>query len=122
MVKKISLYLQVVFYLYAGTNHSINPDFYAGLIPDYLPAHDAINAIAGVVEIFFGIGLAIKQTRKWAAFGIIAMLIAFIPSHWYFIEIGGCIEGGLCAPVWVGWVRLVVVHPLLILWAWRHRK
>lgn len=122
MVKKISLYLQVVFYLYAGTNHFINPDFYAGLIPDYLPAHDAINAIAGVVEILFGIGLAIKQTRKWAAFGIIAMLIAFIPSHWYFIEIGGCIEGGLCAPVWVGWVRLVVVHPLLILWAWRHRK
>lgn len=122
MKHKISLYLQAAFYLFAGTNHFINPAFYLDLIPDYLPYHDAINLVSGVVEIGFGIGLLFPSTRKLAALGIIAMLIAFIPSHWYFIQIGGCVDGGLCAPLWVGWVRLVIIHPLLIYWAWSCRK
>jgi uncharacterized membrane protein len=121
-MKKVSLYVQAGFYVFAGSNHFINPDFYNGMIPPYFPAHDFINLAAGVVEILLGIGLFLKSTRKWAAYGIIAMLVAFISSHWYFIEIGGCIPDGLCAPLWLGWVRLVVVHPMLMLWAWSVRK
>lgn len=121
-MKKISLYLQIAFYLFAGTNHFINPDFYRGLIPPYLPAHNFINVAAGVVEVLFGLGLIFQSTRKWAAYGIIAMLVAFIPSHWHFIAVGGCIPDGLCAPTWVGWVRLVIVHPILIYWAWAQSR
>ena len=77
--------------------------------------------MAGVIEILLGIGLIFSQTRKLAAFGIMAMLVAFIPSHWYFIQIGGCIPDGLCAPLWIGWVRLLIIHPLLLYWAWSAR-
>ncbi len=110
------------FYFAGGINHFRNPDFYLPLIPDYLPWHWWINAVAGIAEVALGIGLLLKPTRRYAAYAVIFMLILFIPSHVYFIQIGGCIEGGLCAPLWVGWVRLVVIHPLLILWAWYHRK
>ena len=92
------------------------------LIPEYLPFPDGINYVSGVLEILLGVGLIPKFSRRWAVYGIIAMLIAFIPSHVYFIEKGGCLEGGLCVPSWVAWVRLVVVHPLLIAWVWYHRK
>ena len=122
-MKKISLYLQSFFYIFAGLNHFLNPDFYYPLIPEYLQGiSGAINVISGIVEIGFGIGLVFPGSRKKAALGIVLMLVAFIPSHVYFIQIGSCIEGGLCVEEWIGWIRLVVIHPLLILWAWSVRN
>lgn len=122
-MKKISLYLQSAFYIYAGANHFINPSFYYPLIPDYLePLSGFINGFSGGLEIGAGVLLLIPRKRNDAAKLIIGMLIAFIPSHVYFIQIGSCIEGGLCVPEWLGWVRLVIIHPLLIAWAWSVRK
>ncbi|MEL6538098.1 MAG: hypothetical protein AAFQ98_21955 [Bacteroidota bacterium] len=55
--------------------------------------------------------------------GIIAMLLAFIPSHIHFIQLGACVPDGLCTPVWVAWFRLVIIHPCFIFWAyWQGRK
>lgn len=122
-IKPASLLLMAGFYAFAGYNHFRDPDFYYPLIPEYL--HDfsyEINWLSGVIEIGLGIGILLKPTRKWAAFGIIAMLVAFIPSHIYFIQVGGCMHDGLCVPAWVAWARLILIHPLLILWAWWHRE
>jgi len=122
MKKKISLYLQSLFYVFAGLNHFLNPEFYYPLIPDYLAELSGfINSFSGVVEIGFGTLLLFPKSRKRAAYGIIFMLIAFIPSHTYFIEVGSCIDDGLCVPEWVGWLRLIAIHPLLIWWAWSVR-
>lgn len=120
-IKKVSRWLLIVFYLSAGTNHLINADFYYPLIPDYMPFHVLINVMSGVLEIILGSGLMIRSTRLFSTYGIIAMLVLFIPSHVHFIIIGGCVPDGLCVPLWVAWFRLVVVHPLLILWAWKSK-
>jgi len=118
-LKKALRVLLVVFYIFAGINHFVNPSFYLPLIPTYIPYPETINWVSGVIEIALGIGVAFPKTRKSALLLIILMLIAFIPSHVYFIQIGACAgEGSLCTPVWVAWVRLVPVHPLLMLWAW----
>lgn len=112
----------IVFYILAGLNHFINPDWYYGLIPDYLPNPVALNYLSGAAEIILGTLVIFPSTRKLACIGIILMLIAFIPSHVHFIEIGSCVDGVLpellCLPPWVAWVRLVVIHPILIYWAW----
>lgn len=115
-LKKINLFLLAGFYVFAGVNHFINPEFYYGLIPEYLPFHEAINIISGIAEITLGFGVLFEHTRKWASIGLVLMLIAFIPAHVYFLQIGSCIEGGLCVAEWVGWVRLLIIHPLLIWW------
>ncbi len=122
-MKKYSLNVLVMalFYAAAGLNHFINPAFYLPLIPPYFLYHAFINMGTGVIEILLGILLIPALSRKWAAVGIIAMLIAFIPSHVYFIEVNSC-AGDLCVPNWVGWFRLVVIHPLLIYWAWNNRN
>lgn len=117
-MKKIWLYLFAAFYTAAGINHFVNPEFYFGLIPEYLPWPEAINAISGVAEILIGIGVLIPRIRKFASVMTIIMLISFIPSHWYFVQIGSCVEGGLCTPEWIGWLRLLIIHPILIYWAW----
>ncbi|MCA0131852.1 DoxX family protein [Winogradskyella alexanderae] len=121
MIKFLRVIL-VLFYLVAGINHFINPDFYLGLIPEYLPYHVLINFISGILEITFAIGVTIPQTRLLAVKSIVVLLILFIPSHIYFIKIGSCIESGLCVSPWIAWVRLVLIHPLLIYWAWVVRK
>ncbi len=110
---RLSLYTLSVFYFVAGVNHFINPEFYLALIPPYLPDYVLINVLSGVIEIGLAIAILLPRTRKVAAYLIIAMLIAFIPAHIYFIQIGGCVQDGLCAPEWVGWVRLPSTFDLL---------
>ncbi|MCF1751518.1 DoxX family protein [Mariniradius sediminis] len=117
-MKKLLRYLLTLFFIVAGVNHFINPQFYLPLIPPYFPFPESINVVAGIVEILFGFGLLLEKTRKAAAWGIVLLLVAFIPSHVYFIQIGSCVPDGLCVPAWVGWVRLVIIHPILFAWAY----
>lgn len=122
-LKAASLIIQVIFYLAAGVNHFINPNSYYSLIPDYLSHWQVfINLIAGAAEIILAVGLIIKTTRKIACAGIILMLIAFIPSHVYFITAGITAVGPLEVTPLMAWVRLLIIHPLLIWWAWSCRK
>ena len=116
-LKKLNLFLLSSFYVFVGVNHFINPQFYYGLIPDYVPSHELINVVSGLAEISLGIGVIFQKTRKWSSYLLVAMLISFIPAHVYFIQIGSCIEGGMCVAEWIGWVRLLFIHPLLIWWA-----
>lgn len=113
----------LLFYLAAGINHFRMPAFYLPLIPDYLPAKTWLNAISGIGEIAAAVMLGLPAWRRLGCYCIIALLIAFIPAHIWFIQRGGCLDpAGLCVPVWVAWVRLIVIHPLLFFWAWYHRN
>lgn len=113
-MKTFGKYLFGLFFITAGANHFISPSFYLPLIPPYFPYPEAINLLSGVAEILLGILLLLPRFQKWAGYGIVLLMLAFIPAHVYFIQIGNCIEGGLCVAAWIGWVRLVVIHPLLI--------
>lgn len=121
MIKRILFVAMVFFYLVAGINHFVMPEFYYPLIPDYLPSKVLLNSSSGALEILLAIGMLIPQTRRWSATGIILLLLVFIPSHIHFIQIGSCVNSSLCVPDWVAWIRLVVVHPVLIYWAWSFR-
>ena len=117
---KIALrWILIVFYFVAGVNHFVHPEFYFPLIPSYLPNPELINWGSGVFEIVFAVAVAVPKYRKAAAIGIILMLVAFIPSHVYFIQEGACMgDSSLCTPLWVAWIRLFPVHPLFMYWAW----
>ncbi|MCM0042562.1 MAG: hypothetical protein NBV61_07330 [Algoriphagus sp.] len=115
--QKFLIYSMGYFYLVAGVNHFNTPDFYLSLIPPFFSHPELINFISGAAEILLGLGVLYLPTRKLAAWGIFCLLICFIPSHVYFIQIGSCIDGGLCAPEWVGWVRLLIIHPMFLFWA-----
>ena len=118
MKKKILLVVMAIFYLLAGINHFRNPEVYYSIIPDYLPWHKLINIAAGIFELMFGFMLFFPSTRKMACYGIILMLIAFIPTHIYMLGTCWTIKG-TCMPQWVLWIRLLVLQPLLMYWAWK---
>jgi uncharacterized membrane protein len=118
LITILLVYGMGAFYVFAGINHFLSPDFYLPLIPPYLPNAQMINILSGSVEILFGLLLFLPQTRKWGGIGIILLLLSFIPAHWYMIELDSCITEDFCFDPLVGWVRLLVIHPLLIFWAW----
>lgn len=118
-LQSIALKTLSIFFIVAGINHFVMPDFYYPLIPEYLPYPNLINVISGLFEVIFGIGLLSITTRLFSAWGIIIFLILFIPAHVHFIQLGSCIEGGLCVDPIIGWARLIVIHPLLIFWAFK---
>ena len=121
-VKTVSFYLLVLFFILAGLNHFINPDFYIPLIPDYLPFRKELNVISGILELFLAIGLFFPKYRHVSSLGLIVLMIVFLPSHIYFIEKGSCIEGSICVSPLIAWIRLIIIHPLIVYWIWTIRK
>jgi uncharacterized membrane protein len=121
-LKKVSLIILIVFYLVAGINHFYNPESYYHIIPHYLSYPILINILAGCFELLFSLLLIFPKTRPFAARGIILMLIAFLPVHISMIGDAPLMLGNLIVTPFIAWVRLVVLQPLLILWAWWYAK
>ncbi len=119
MSSSLSLIAMAMLYIVAGINHFWHPATYIHIMPDYFPTKSGLNILAGIAEIGLGILLFPQATRRFAALGIIAMLIAFLTVHIWMIQKGGTY---FHLPDWALWVRLVVGQPLLILWAWSNRK
>lgn len=121
MKKKISVYIMAALYGLAGINHFVNPTFYHRLIPPWIGHAELVNILAGVAELVLAVLLCFKLTRQIACYGVIAMLLAFIPTHVYMLQEGFCATG-TCPPAWILWVRLLILQPLLIVWAWSNRN
>jgi len=123
IVKQILFFFLIVFYLFAGYNHFATPSFYIPIIPPYLATWaKEINIISGIAEILLALLLIPKTTRPFAVKGIIIMLIAFIPSHIYFIQKGSFTLGSITITPTLSYIRLLVGQPILILWVWWSSK
>ena len=99
----------------AGVMHFVRPDPYVAIVPPYLPAALVLVYVSGVAEIGLGVALWIPSLRRWAAWGLIALLIAVFPAniHMAMANIGGY-------GIW-SWVRLPF-QPLLIAWAYVYTR
>jgi uncharacterized membrane protein len=121
ILKNISLAILVIGYLLAGANHFIHPQGYYRIIPSYLPYPVLLNILAGLFEILLALLLIRPKTRKVASYGIILMLIAFLPVHITMLMDAPLKLGDLLVTPTIAWIRLML-QPVLILWAWWHRK
>jgi uncharacterized membrane protein len=68
-------------YFCAGINHFLHPQTYLDIMPHWLPWHKEMNYASGAIEIILSILLLFKKTRRLAAFGLIALLIAVFPAN-----------------------------------------
>lgn len=109
--------MQCCLYYLAAFAHLIWSDEFTLLIPDYIPNREFINKIVVFLEIIIPTGLLFDNMQRYAALGILALLLVFVLSHVYVIQAGGCIPDSLCVPLWIAWIRLLFIHPLLIFWA-----
>jgi uncharacterized membrane protein len=78
---RIPLLIIALFFLSGGIGHFAFTDFFATAMPDYLSYHRELVIISGVFEILGAIGILIPQTRLWAGYGLIALIIAVYPTN-----------------------------------------
>ena len=113
-VKRISRYIYGIIFMAAGTNHFLNTPFYVSIMPPYLPWHEALMYLSGVVEIGLGGLLLFERWFRFAAWGLIALLIAVFPANVHMAMHHEKYQW--VSPV-VLWLRLPL-QGLLILWAY----
>ena len=107
--------LGAVFVL-AGINHFRNPAAFIRIVPPVFPAPAALVAISGAAELLGGLGLVIGFTRRWAAWGLIVLLIVVFPANIYMLT-HNIPLGHTRYPRLLLWLRLPV-QALLIGWVW----
>ncbi|MDH3206545.1 MAG: DoxX family protein [Gemmatimonadota bacterium] len=81
--KRLALLALSLFFVVGGANHFLNPDFYVGMMPPYLPAHSALVSVSGVFEIVGGLAVLAPGVRSLAGWGLIALLVAVFPANLY---------------------------------------
>ena len=79
-MKNILSYLLGALLLASAVGHIINPDFYAPMIPEFIPVGLA-NIATAIVEAVVGILLFLPKYRHWGGLGFLFLMLAFLPIH-----------------------------------------
>ncbi len=116
-VQRVSIGALAAFVFGAGVMHFVTPQFFIDIVPDYLPAPAALVAVSGVFEILGAIGLLVPMTRRFAAFGLIALFIAVFPANVHMALHQITPTGAPTLPAWLPWARLPL-QGALIWWAY----
>lgn len=104
-------------FLIAGIAHFVSTDMFLKAMPPYVPWHRPIVLGSGGVEIALAILLLIPKTSRFAAWGLIALLVAVFPANIHIYR-----HQELCRfPPIVHLLRLPM-QAVLILWAYRYTK
>jgi uncharacterized membrane protein len=119
--KRILLWLMALFYAFGGAMHLVRPEYYRPMMPAYLPAHDLLIWLSGVAELVLGVLVVDAKVRRWAAWGLIALLLAVFPANVHIalhnVPVFGAAEGAGA----LNWVRLPF-QAVLIAWAWWYTR
>ncbi len=115
---KLGRFLMGALYISAGVTHFIATSLYAKIVPPLLPEPRLLVQVSGVAEILGGVGVLVPATRKPAAWGLIALLVAVLPAN---VHMALDHERWPLIPQWMLWARLPLQLPLLA-WAWVYTK
>jgi uncharacterized membrane protein len=114
----VARYAFGAFFVLAGIRHFTHVGFYLKMMPPFVPWHRFMVYASGVAEIVLGVGVVLELTRVYAAWGLIALLIAVFPANVYMLKVPERFEG---MRPWMLIVRLPV-QGLFIAWAWLYTR
>ena len=102
-IKTISIIIMTLFYIGAGINHFINPDWFVRIVPPILPFKITIVYISGIFEVILGCLLIFPKTRFIAGWGLIILLLAVYPANIYVALTNG---KAMDTTPMIAWARL----------------
>ena len=116
--RAISLYLMSALYIASGINHFAHPAMYERIMPAYIGWHSTLVWVSGLLEVVLGVLLLFPFSRRFAAWGIIALLIAVFPAN---IQMAFNYYHHQHPLLWITSLRLPI-QPLLIWWAYQFAR
>ena len=112
--KLVMKYLLAIFFVGAGVNHFIKPEFYLRIMPPYLPLHRELVYLSGLCEVALGVMVLIPKWTRLAGLGLIALLIAVYPANIH-MAINHHLYPDI--PMIFHWIRLPLQF-VFIVWTW----
>ncbi len=106
-------YLMAFIYALAGIWHFVKPKMYLKIMPPYFKTPRKLIFWSGVAEVVLALGLLFKTTIIYAIYGIVLMLLAFLPVHIYMLQED---QKKIKVPKWFSIIRLPIQF-VLIWWA-----
>lgn len=91
-------YLLGALLVLAGVNHFRKPKLYERIMPPYIPQHSTMVMLSGIAEMILGFMLLTPSSQNMAAWGIIIMLILYLPIHFFMLRVK---EASLKLPKWL---------------------
>ncbi len=81
-ITKVLIYVYVLFFVGAGLNHFLNPQFYDLIVPSFIPYPRFVHQFTGILEILIPI-LFLTKYRKEAAIMMIILLVILYGANLY---------------------------------------
>ena len=81
-ITKVIIYVYVLFFVGAGINHFLNPQFYDAIVPSFIPYPRFVHQFTGILEILIPL-LFLTKYRKEAAIMMIILLIIIYGANLY---------------------------------------
>lgn len=106
MRKQLMIRTLIAFsFVAVGVEHFRQPQLFVGIVPPYLPAPLALVYLSGLFEILGGAGLLWSRTRRFAGWGLIALLVAVYPANIHML-VNDVYLDGMARERWLLWVRM----------------
>ena len=105
-------------FIAVGTSHFTAPQPFVSIMPAYLPWPLELVYISGIFEVSGGVGLLFPITRRVAAWGLIALLIAVYPANINML-VNDIYIGDMPRERWLLWARmpLQLLMALGVMWS-----
>ena len=85
--KNITIYILSVMYIIIGIKHFTSLEYFLNIMPPFIPLKEFAIYFTGLIEIFGGLMLLSKSTRKiWAILIVILLLIVFPANIYLYIS------------------------------------
>jgi uncharacterized membrane protein len=108
MLKTIFRWIMALFFVAAGSYHFVSPQAYLEIMPPYVPWQRGLVYVSGFAEILLGLAALTQPFRRFAGWGLIALLIAVFPANIHM-----ALDGFHSIPRWILWARLPLQFVLI---------
>jgi len=120
-IKNVTIYTMSILYISIGIKHFTHPDFFIAIVPKFITFKKEAVLISGIFEIALGLLLLFKTTRKFAAYGIILLLVAVFPANIYLF-ISEIAREKISISKSQALIRMPFQIPLIIIAYWHTKK
>jgi uncharacterized membrane protein len=109
-------YFLACLFILAGILHFLFPRVYRRILPPWIPSKTMVVYVSGVLEILFGTCLFFPSFRIAGLYGIMILLVLFLPVHTNMLRDSNAAMG---IPSWILLLR-IPLQGLLIYWVYTY--
>jgi len=119
--KLLSIYVMSFMYVFIGTKHFTDPQYFLDIVPPQLPFKLFLVYLTGLIEVVGGAAILVPKTRKAGAYLLIFLLVSVFPANIY-LYVSETPQSLLGISEADALIRMPFQIPLILLAFWHSKK